>query len=964
MYTNINGCNNQEPQITVYNYDAIDLFVDKVNEIYRQQDKCVKLKLNEIIDYISSIAQPQCIQGEENLPLELIGQGTSSVCYEVKDKIYKVFYPRDLVDVGACEIVDKGAYKFLWLSDMATMEQAERFLKRYIRFILQKEIIDLLDIENDNEFIKPKLKLTSFGFVWTVDNFNGCTLEEDFKKNHIVMPTNNPIKDSLNEILYRIEKIKQVAVNVKVYCHENKVFHSDIKPSNFYVIQSKKGTHEDIVRNIDFDSWMSEQRFKEGFLDLLSTTPLFYFDCPEFVNTNQSIEKWKIYDIRALSKMLMYALIENDERKAIVSRESIYNKDFDWIDFFFDRPSVKKLFEKFATFGAAGLFVFDRLKRLLFNCSTYAVPQNVIRNIEEFINELEDIENLIGALISGNPPATLNGSAIKYLGLRQFDVERGNKHLPYAEYDELVAKGLSCDWVQYIIEKNLAENINPELFSSILYKGELYKPCVENRQSALMRLMCDKWDRHGYNNLLLLGKSSLGKSVNIKTLILYFLSRDVKFYFINLHDFNSSKQMLKYFKEQYNRLPEGTVLIMDSYDELYDERAKSFFNSVIRDTSNMHKISKIVASRYEPYYKTKENDKSESLFKGYEKAELQELDDEQVERVLSSLSLTVDNFNLKKLLKITMFLSLYLDIYKKSPIQIKKLNCANNDISFLRGYFEALFKEKNNDKKANIYIKNIGRACYFNRRHLCVNDKVDIPRELNGIYRQVKSKAYGHRIKSYHDKFINYATATYIKDELVDEYNKNDRKFSKTIIESLLGSVSPVAIKDKEIMYYVGCILKEDNQGSEILKNIDINYPKENTTAYANILQIFVGFNDGVINTKNENKVFNVGKRFLRVCNTHYLLLNNPYITSINSLCLKKLFIYSERPAITKSLLLNFLAHIFSYIFFAFVLLYRRFILHENDFYLTIDSNTLFKNLIRKHFHLFSLNSQDIVKTA
>ncbi|MDE6200537.1 MAG: leucine-rich repeat domain-containing protein [Clostridiales bacterium] len=433
-----------------------------IEDIYNSKDTA-KSKAAKIGKIISSCINKKTDSTSSHTDgdfddVECIGEGSSSICLratktvECKQYIIKLFRPRDLYEEIVLDAYYETAPNFVWLSNRATEVQADRFLERFHRFIKQKDNIEksrgAVVAESKNpQFIDPSIRLTSHGFAYIANAFSGVTVEEDLKLSHVAP---NSSGRELQELLYRIRLIRKTSENVQKFCHANtnKVFHGDIKPDNFYIIRDRNVDNYDydydIVQTIDFDTWISEEDFNNGYAKRMATTPLFYFDIDR-VSKNQTIDQWLSFDVTALSRMLIYSLLDVFSVDGNCTREKsnlfalCQNETFNWIKFFFKTDSAERLYNVLcADKSIAGLYVFNYIKTILIQCSEFALG-NSINRIEELIDRLRCGEVLIGTML-GDDRETLNFAEMRharfiYKSLCVLDKEIGNRFKEYLYVD-------------------------------------------------------------------------------------------------------------------------------------------------------------------------------------------------------------------------------------------------------------------------------------------------------------------------------------------------------------------------------------------------------------------------------------------------------------------------------------------------------------------------------------------------
>lgn len=446
-------------------------YVAKLKDNFDNYDKR-KNYSKEIQQFIDNLLSKANVSGESKLneEIECIGSGSTSVCFrtcnnaEIK-KVIKVFAPHAAISESIRCIKGKKTVgetsvntRYCWIGDDASINDTESFLRRFVRFIDQKEEINIyMESANKNEenaFFNPELKLSSKGLAYVDTSFYGSTLQEEFDKIYRHSLIHGTDKDNILNI---IKFVRESARNVFDFCHKNateKIFHGDIKPSNFFKITTNKGKGEYCIRPIDFDTWTSETKKSNGYLKAFSaSTPLFYSK----VNVEQSIDELIEHDVLALAYMLMYGL---SLAVGVDPREEYdrLTRSFDWWEYFFCEPNrpAENLFnilnynEKGSTKrdNLGGVYIFELLRDILtrvVNCdsdSDTAIKQlnDEQNSAETFIGYLTSIENLLKADLSGNTPDDIDDRAIRYSGLSQIKCADGDERLQYNYYSSHMLK--------------------------------------------------------------------------------------------------------------------------------------------------------------------------------------------------------------------------------------------------------------------------------------------------------------------------------------------------------------------------------------------------------------------------------------------------------------------------------------------------------------------------------------------
>ena len=562
----------KQQKISVYSYDC-KAFVDEIKLLANTLEnqnlsnanvRALNCKICQVINNeITACMKLSKVKGYDDY--KVINRGATSLCYlsinDAQQKtILKVFEPErfPLTTITPYSDITHGAVvSYNWIDCNRTDSTQElAFLKRFVRFILQEELITTLQInankEKRNLFIVPELTLTTKGFAFISPCFFGDTLKERFQKyaETTTSTTEEKICDS-------VMVVRQAAEYIRDVCHGKNIYHGDIKPSNFFDI---KDGDSHLIKNIDFDTLVdfNENSFcRYRNWDVAATTPLFYYADTARITRNQDFDKIKEYDIIALSRMLMYAIIcIYGEEENLYNAFNSDSNHFNWIDFFFEDSDVgERLFNDICitdnTRGCdcseriklSGLFIFEKIRSLLMRCSEKVKYTSMIVDIQEFIECSLLIEELFKhnkndfsmPSDTGKQGYILNG-AIRHLNLLYLDNEniRNNKRI-VADYHKLIDLRPSINWVQDVIEqnyykqnKNDYDKIDRHLIPDIdfgdgseLFEYEFDKKGDPISSSSLEQALKTVGDK----SLFLTAEGGQGKTTTLRSFWLDFLSR-------------------------------------------------------------------------------------------------------------------------------------------------------------------------------------------------------------------------------------------------------------------------------------------------------------------------------------------------------------------------------------------------------------------------------------------------------
>ena len=226
----------KQQKISVYSYDC-KAFVDGIkllattleNQNLSDADvRAINCKIcQDINNEITACMKLPEVKGCDDY--EVINRGATSLCYQSINDAQQKFILKVWID---CNKAD-------------TMQEIA-FLRRFVRFILQEELITILqknaNKEKRNLFIIPKLTLTTKGFAFLSPHFFGETLIERFQKY-----TETTTSTTEEKICDSVMAVRQAAEYVRDVFHGKHIYHGDIKPSNFFDI---KDGESHLIKNI------------------------------------------------------------------------------------------------------------------------------------------------------------------------------------------------------------------------------------------------------------------------------------------------------------------------------------------------------------------------------------------------------------------------------------------------------------------------------------------------------------------------------------------------------------------------------------------------------------------------------------------------------------------------------------------------------------------------------------------
>lgn len=397
-----------------------------------------------------------------------------------------------------------------------------------------------------------------------------------------------------------------------------------------------------------------------------------------------------------------------------------------------------------------------------------------------------------------------------------------------------------------------------------------------NKDFPIIQLY-DKWDG---TPLLLLGEGSMGKSTAMRVLEAEILFRGAPVILIECGSISKHTN----FKSVLAQSRPNTIFLIDGLDEINKRYEKKLIHFIEYITG---KFKVIVSSRYNPIKgKLNEDEFDEfkiqkhKLFEKFVHSTLCAFTPEEINQIVGDY---IDkDSKCFALLSNTMFMAIILSFYEGSKKdQISKFQLAEDEISFMQTYFDILFEEKERSKKADIYLRAIGHAKYKTLIGSPLTEAVDIPDELKGIFRLIKTKQGNYKIKSTQQRYENFAMAKYLFSRVLEEFNVD---LNATILNRLFDYDN----LNRGALVYLGNMLAKRKNGAEIMKKLNA-FPKTDTTCYINLVFVFLGYRNGVLDDISVNGVFDLGVKFVDIADKHYFFAQNEHIKEINSIRLMDL---------------------------------------------------------------------------
>lgn len=421
--------------------------------------------------------------------------------------------------------------------------------------------------------------------------------------------------------------------------------------------------------------------------------------------------------------------------------------------------------------------------------------------------------------------------------------------------------------------------IYSKLHPDILHQGRKYTIFDDNNPDNALPIiqLYNNWDG---SPLLLLGDGSMGKSTAMRVLEAELLFRGAHVMLIECGSISKQTN----FKSVLAQSRPNTVFLIDGLDETNKRYEKKLIHFIEYITGN---FKVIVSSRYNPIKgKLNEDEFDEfkiqkhKLFEKFVHATLCAFTPEEINQIVGDY---IDkDSKCFALLSNTMFMAIILSFYEgPKKDQISKFRLAEDEISFIQTYFDILFEEKERSKKADIYLRAIGHAKYKTLIGSPLTEAVDIPDELKGIFRLIKTKQGNYKIKSTQQRYENFAMAKYLLSRVLEEFNVD---LNATILNRLFDYDN----LNRGALVYLGNMIAKRKNGAEIMKKFNA-FPKTDTTCYMNLVFIFLGYRNGVLDDIGVNGVFDLGAKFVDLADKHYFFAQNEHIKVINSVRLMDL---------------------------------------------------------------------------
>ena len=386
------------------------------------------------------------------------------------------------------------------------------------------------------------------------------------------------------------------------------------------------------------------------------------------------------------------------------------------------------------------------------------------------------------------------------------------------------------------------QKIRKDLFPDVIYEGTIY---TSGDVSPLVQIV----KQEGYRGKIVVsGEGSIGKSTMLTDLRLSMLREERAFVYFNLRDLMDARDVEALADRVNGYKGDGLIVILDSYDETSmavdnpENSARAKAERLIDDFATRNNVALlIVGARLgcKSANTTIEFD-AWARDRGFKTATLQRLSDEKLDSILSDRKNISPE--LRKLLKNTMFLSMYLEAPETD------WESAANEAKFIDKYFDEVFCAKLErqspeyrgiiKEKLFSIINKIGESLW---NGFCGNPRKRVEfensLELNTIFKQ---KQYGNdwEVHATQEKYLSYCVAKYLSQKggegILNIFN--DRSGSDFLPEDLEHTIN-------EGLYYTGQLLSDpvaDYLNDALHKTSDKN-------VFCLLSQIIIGHNKGGI---------------------------------------------------------------------------------------------------------------------
>ena len=414
------------------------------------------------------------------------------------------------------------------------------------------------------------------------------------------------------------------------------------------------------------------------------------------------------------------------------------------------------------------------------------------------------------------------------------------------------------------------QKIRKDLFPDIQYGSKTI--CTNGEDSPLVRVL----EKEKYKGKIVVsGEGSIGKSTMLTDLRIRLLAKERAYVYFNLRDLNVGIDY-KSVKDLVNNY-EGNdlIVILDSYDETsvspdrYGGIPRKTAENLIEYCAEKPEVALLIVgvrqgckttkemrveqggfSATQGFRRNQENAEKQYLEfdkwaqeKGFSIAKLQRFSDEKIDLILRERKGV--SKELRKLLKNTMFLSMFLED------SVLDWESATNEAKFIDKYFEEVFCNKleyqitKEEYRETIKEKLFSTICdigenVFNGFCQLGSKEVQFGNytELNTFFKQ-EQRGTEWIITATQEKYLSYCVAKYLAKRMAVETIKENEGIIQAISE-LCGKIESVR---EESLYFAGQLL--DKNKIRIV-NAALHKTK-NEHLFRSLSLILLGSNNGKI---------------------------------------------------------------------------------------------------------------------
>ncbi len=403
------------------------------------------------------------------------------------------------------------------------------------------------------------------------------------------------------------------------------------------------------------------------------------------------------------------------------------------------------------------------------------------------------------------------------------------------------------------------QKIRKDLFPDVIYEGKTY---TNGDVSPLVQIV----KQEGYRGKLIVsGEGSIGKSTMLTDLRLSMLREERAFVYFNLRDLMDARDVEALVDRVNVYKRNDLIVILDSYDETSmtvddpENSARAKAERLIDYFATRNNVALLVVGARQGCKSTKakaERDDFGSVGRSYEDnlefdvwargrgfktASLQRFSDEKLDSILSDRKNISPE--LKKLLKNTMFLSMYLEAPETD------WESAANEAKFIDKYFDEVFYAKL-ERQSPEYRGIIKESLFSTINAIGENiwngycrkprNRVDFDNrtELNTIFTQ-EQDGNDWEAHATQEKYLSYCVAKYLSQKGRDDILRS-LKYMSERGSFLFWNLESVIIEGLD---YTGQLL-----GDSIANYLnDVLHKTSDKNVFCGLSQIILGHNKGEI---------------------------------------------------------------------------------------------------------------------